>query len=313
MMRFVGVDIGFGETKAVFVDETGEIINSISFPTLVAEYTPAPLEKEKLVLSLGRNYVIGRDAKGEPGCFQLVDFEDMREFAPLLLQGVIQMGYGEQATDIAVCASIPPGWWRRKEEFLQALRKEVSTVVVIPQGQGAFITVRESNDLEDGEIVLVLDFGYNTVDYLLIEVTKGDTSPRMDFLITKGNTLPRMGVTKLVQFFRGELKGEFSELPDRVLKEMLRTGQGRLYGEKIDLSGHKRRAIEKYCTMLMRELKNNVGEIWRDTDAIICTGGGVYYFNPKNNLSHYRIIVPEEPEFANARGQALWIAKMIKG
>ena len=306
-MEYLGMDIGFGDVKAVLVNRELETMKAISFPTLVAGYTPAPLEKDKAVLCFGgKKYVAGQDARGEPGCFQLSDFDDMKEFAPLLFRKVLQTD-GFEGNEIAVCAGMPPGWWPQRGEVANALRAEMQTVVVVPQGQGAFVAVQEEKDLEGVETVLILDFGYNTVDYLLMEITGYG-----EFEIIKGNTLPRLGVTKLVKLFRGELKGELSELPDRALKEMLRTGQGKLYGENINLSGHKRRAVEKYCAMLMGELKSNVGETWRETDAVICTGGGVYYFEPQRNLPHHRIVIPEEREFANARGQGIWIAKSAR-
>jgi len=310
MENYLGIDIGFGDTKAIYMDSNFSILNSFSFPTLVAFHTPSPIEKEKLIISYGgKEYVIGNEARGEAGCFSLVDFEDMKEFAPLMLRGIMQINNFKEPEKVLICASLPPGWWQYREEFEKALQREQSSVVVVPQGHGAFVTAARQEEMERGELVLVLDFGFNTVDYLLIDVIEPDGS---DFQINKGNTIAGMGIMRLVDFFKNKLNGELKKLPDRAIREMLKKGEGKIYGEKLDLSGPKRRAIEEYCTLLMKELKKMVGEIWKEVDAIVCTGGGVYYFNPMKNLPHHRIIVPERPEYANAEGQAIWLAKNIE-
>ena len=133
MKLYLGLDIGFGETKAIFLDSNLETINLFSFPTLVAFYNPSPLEKEKLVISSGnRKYVIGKDARGEAGCFQPVDFEDIKEFSSLFLKGVLSMnGIVADNQEIVVCASIPPGWWPEREELRKSLGEEVKNVLVV--------------------------------------------------------------------------------------------------------------------------------------------------------------------------------------
>ena len=302
-MNFLGIDIGFGEVKAILADKSGALVKSSCFPTLIAEHIPAPLEDDKITFQLrGIEYVLGKEAEEESGCFQLHDFKDMMEFAPLLFRRVIRNEFKLDKADFVTCASIPPGWWDHRKDFADILSKETQYVVVAPQGHGALITTKEEKGLGDAETVLVLDFGYNTVNYLLA-MKEGQ-----DFKITRGDTVSGLGVVRLVKLFRGELEGELSELPSYVLKKMLRHGYGKLYGEKINLEGYKKRAIEKYYTILMRELKNSVGEIWRKTDAVICAGGGVHYFDPKKSLPHHRIVIPSLPEFANAKGQAMSIA-----
>jgi len=94
-MEYLGMDIGFGDVKAVLVNRKLETLKAISFPTL-------PLEKDKTVLCFGgKKYVAGQDARGEPGCFQLSDFDDMKEFAPLLFRKVLQTD-GFEGNEIAV-------------------------------------------------------------------------------------------------------------------------------------------------------------------------------------------------------------------
>ena len=311
METYLGIDIGYGDTKVVYIDSNFSILNSFSFPTLVAFYTPSSMEKKNLIISYGgKEFVIGNEARGEASCFSPVDFEDMKEFAPLILKGIMQMNNFKEPEDVLICASLPPGWWPYRKEFEKALQREQSSsVVVVPQGHGAFVTAARQEEMERGELVLVLDFGFNTVNYLLIEVIEPDGS---DFQINKGDTIVGMGIIRLVDFFKNKLNGELKKLPDRAIKEMLKKGECKIYEEKLDFSGPKRRAIEEYCTLLMMELKKTVGEIWREVDAMVCSGGGVYYFNPIKNLPHHRIIVPERPEYANAEGQAIWLAKNIE-
>lgn len=300
-MIYVGLDVGFGETKVV---TKGERELKEAFPSLVAEHTPSPLEEERIRVPFGgKTYVVGRDARTEPGCFQFYDLSDLVRYLPLVVRYVF-MAYGIETEDSALCLSVPPSGWPEKDTILSSVKEEVhSASVMLPQGYGAFYTAVKKELLPvDPDTVLVLDFGYNTVDWLFIEKRRGE------WKTTRGDTLSRMGVMKLVEYFRAELKGELTELPPRVLREFLKEGSSTFYGEVLDLSGQKRRAEERYREVLLSALKGAVGEIWREVDVIVAAGGGTYYFDPRKSLPHSLVVVPDFPEYANAEGQAEWLA-----
>lgn len=300
-MLYVGLDIGFGETKVAVVGER-ELMDS--FPSLIAEHTPSPLEEGRVKVSFGgKTYVVGRDARTEPGCFQLYDLKDLIRYTPLVTRYVFSAFNLEK--DAALCVSCPPSGWPQREKLLADLRDLYPGTVVLPQGYGAFYTTEAELPFPP-DTVLVLDFGYNTVDWLFIEKRHGE------WKTTRGDTLVRVGVMKLVEYFRSELEGNLAELPVRILREFLKQGKGMIYGEELDFSGQKRRAEGKYREMLLQALKGAVGEIWREVDMVVCAGGGVYYFNPQETLPHKLVVIPRSPEFANALGQAKWLKDNLK-
>lgn len=303
-MFFVGLDIGFGETKTVVL---GDKELRSSFPSLIAEPTPSALQEKKLEISFGgKRYVIGRDARTEPGCFQLYDFEDLVRYSPLITEYVFAANNIESNEEVFLCISCPPSGWQERKRLLEGVKSTHTNTVILPQGYGAFYAI--SGDLPvDPDTALVLDFGYNTVDWLVME------RQEEKWQAVRGDTLARMGVMKLVGYFRSQLKKGWAELPERVVRELLRKGKGRIYGEEIELEGEKRRAVEQYREMLLQALKGVLGEIWREVDVVVCAGGGTYYFSPKDTLPHSLVVIPDFPEFANAQGQALWVKDKVNG
>ncbi|MDL1971005.1 MAG: ParM/StbA family protein [Candidatus Desulfofervidaceae bacterium] len=311
-LNFLGLDIGFGDTKAVMVNEDFKVVKSVSFPTLIAQHVPTPITEEEdgvTTFTFGAGqYVVGEDARTEPAYFTLVDMEDLKKYAPLLFQAVCC--FLEVEDPLPVCASLPPGWWQHRHEFrkiLSSILKEQNLVIVAPQGMGTYLVVKEENLLpcEEG-LFLLLDFGYNTVDYLLIEDMKGR------FRFPRGDTWSRIGITKLIEFFKEELPEGLGDLSERAVRLMLQNGGGKIYGEFKFLEGEKRRAEERYSEALKQKLKANLGEIWKETDAIILTGGGTHYFSTENFRFHKNVIIPEVPEIANAKGQAILLAQKSK-
>ena len=299
----LALDPGFGETKVAFVK--GEEIISFSFPSLVAEHVPSPLEADlRLVEFGGKSYVVGRHARVETGCRELYDYGDLVQALPLLfgyaLTEAREMGFRDPE---AVVVSVAPGHWPERERAERALSSfpGCGEVIVVPQGLGGYHLCRGQVP-EGAEYVLVLDFGYNTVDWLLVE--HGER-----YRVLKGATLHRMGVMKLVEIFRSELDGKLAELPPRVLREFLRRGGGKIYGEWLDLSGQRRRAQEKYGEALVSSLKREVGELASAADAVVCVGGGVHYVDPEREALHGVVVVAPRPEMANAEGQLLMVVK----
>ena len=298
-MRIVSLDPGFGDVK-VCLHEEGEK-DLFSFPSLVAEFTPTPFSDEAIlrVRHGSRTYVVGEDARTEPACREPYDFTDLVEMLPVYLKYVF-LRRGWDSCDLLI-ASIAPAYWEERARLEKALPELESKMVVVLQGLGGYWKARELLP-EGAEYVLVLDLGYNTVDWLLVK-RAGDGD---DFRVMKGSTIPRLGVTKLVEFFTGELRGDLKELSPRTLREFLRKGEGRIYGERIRLDGAKRRAEERYADTLSSALKQAVGEITRSVDAVVGVGGGTHYFDVRR-LGHRAVVIPEAPETANVTGQLEWM------
>ncbi len=202
-----------------------------------------------------------------------------------------------------VIASVPPIYWKRKDEYRERLEKFWENVGVVPQGLGIAQVVAQK--LTPGTRHLVIDIGYNTVDHLLIEAFPDDNGQTI-VRTRRGGTWRNCGVTFLVDLFRAEMgDSDLRGLRFHVLKEFLRLGKASFHGETIDLSGAKRRATEHYMTVLGTRIKEEFGGETDHIDGMIVAGGGTYYFDPQSIFTNLPVIVPNKPEFANALGQML--------
>ena len=149
---------------------------------------------------------------------------------------------------------------------------------------------------------IVLDFGYNTVDHLVVEVSEN----KENIIVRRGGTWRSCGVTLLTDMFRGELgDASLKGLRFHVLKEFLRNGQANFHGETIDLSGAKRRAGKQYLLSLGSRIKDELGGELDHIDGIIAAGGGIYYLDVVDLFKNLPVMIPENPELANAMGQML--------
>ncbi|SHG27209.1 hypothetical protein SAMN02745206_03588 [Desulfacinum infernum DSM 9756] len=299
----IGLDIGFGEVK--LAARNGKETNPLlfSFPSVYAKYVPSPMDATNKIIVEYRDkrYLVGEDAKRERAQIAPADFDDIMDAAGIYVSYIRQTQHiGDLAS---VVASVPPIYWTRKDEYRERLAKLWENVGVVPQGLGIAQVV--ANRLEPETRHLVIDIGYNTVDHLLIETTSSETGETI-VRTRRGGTWRNCGVTFLVDLFRAEMgETDLRTLRFHTLKEFLRTGQANFHGETIDLSGAKRRAADHYKAALGSRIKEEFGGETDHIDGMIVAGGGVYYFDPQDLFAGLPVIVPENPEFANAIGQML--------
>lgn len=297
----LGLDIGFGEVKAVV--RNGDDISDFVFPSVYAGYTSSPMDAGtgmSIVDSGGRKYVVGADAKREKNQISPADLSDIIEAMEVYVAYLRRLSGVDDTANVV--AGVPPCYWKQKEDYRIRLATMFGKVAVVPQGLGAARVLLD--DLSPGTRHMVLDFGYNTVDHLMVEVSEGKEGK--DIIVRRGGTWKSCGVTFLTDIFRGELgDSDLKGLRFHVLKEFLRNGQANFHGEIIDLSGAKRRAGNQYLRSLGSRIKDELGGELDHIDGIIAAGGGVYYLDVADLFKSLPVMVPENPELANAMGQML--------
>lgn len=302
-MHCLGLDIGFGEIKAVYRDETGTIRHIIC-PSIYARAIRNSMSSGNNIISVaGQDYYVGEEARKESGQISPADYRDILECTAIFSAFVKrEMGVSE---NISVVGSVPPDDWRHYDVYKQELEKNFDMASVTPQGMGAMQTIVDR--IAPGSRVLLLDIGYNTVDHLLIDKGKDDT-----FKIHGGGTWRDAGVTSLVGLFKAEIDDPaLRNLRFHVLKEFLRDGKASFHGQNIDLSGAKRRAEDQYRRITNSRIKEELAGEAQSLNAMVCCGGGVYYMEMEGFFGKLPVIQTPNSEFANAYGQML-IAEGLK-
>lgn len=285
----MGIDIGFGQVKVVVDDLT------FRFPSQIAQFLENELSDVPVVEHNGMWYVVGEEATAFRHKLSLSTVELLVRYSPVLLKRVLmEIGEGEE---YLVVSGLPPRFRYMGEEFSRALQtvEGVRKVFVIPQGAGILEDVKDYVRSHGG--ALILDIGFNTVDFLSVRV-KGD-----DFVKERGGTIEGLGVKSAVEIFRSLLPAEMGFLrnePYVFLAPYFAKGRLTLAGREIFLQEEKAKASKLWTEQIYLRLQEEIGELIRSKPVFVVAGGGAYFFD--RSLFEREVYVPVEPDLSNARG-----------
>jgi len=315
----ISVDVGFGDVK--YVADGG---CKGKFPTAVAPYTLGSLAKDSsglydyrdLLTFEGKDYLIGESALLDENCKTTRSSEFILKYSPLFIYKVLK----EIGSINALAVGVPLGMFvsRGFEDFKYHYQKrlakfminsdviEIPTIHLFAQGHGIYIDYLNATGAEDNT-VLVVDIGFNTID--ILSVIKGVPQ-------RKGSkTLHNSGVVRIVESLQDYIASQYSfELSEQAAKDVLSKGSIKLYGAKQDLTDIISGISNDYAVWLIEELKTQKDDFLKKADKLIIAGGGAYFVKPFIPREYSSMIyIPDEPDFANARGFYLMLKELTKG
>lgn len=310
-MSFAGIDIGYGYTKVVY--DGGEFC----FKTTVEPY----IHSEKIfgkapdvVYINGNGYLVGPDAL--PRMQVTKDFVGSEPYYAVIGYCLNEIYKATNSILTAVALGLPPALYNERKTIL--LRNNIEKaeltvnkipiprpekIVFIPQGVGAYIDFVYQNPDFVGKDVIVIDIGYYTVDMIFIK--NGQFIPRAS------ESYPS-GVELLLNRICDEFSENYGELINPVIAEsILKKGSFTYFGRHYKFNAQEIlekfyipeivRRIKEYST----QLKNNHYEI-DSIAAIVIVGGGAEYLRDMIDGA----FIPDEPQFANARGYKLYLREL---
>jgi hypothetical protein len=216
-------------------------------------------------------------------------------YSPVLLKrALLEVGEGGE---YFVVSGLPPRFRHLGEEFSKALQavEGVKRVVIVPQGAGILEDVKEYVRTHGG--ALILDIGFNTVDYLSVRV-KGD-----DFVKERGGTIEGLGVKSAVEIFRSLLPAEVGFLrnePYVFVVPYFAKGRLTLAGKEVFLQEEKMKASKLWTEQIYLRLQEEIGELIKSKPVFVVAGGGAYFLD--RSLFEREVYIPVAPDFSNARG-----------
>ncbi|NPV51763.1 MAG: ParM/StbA family protein [Candidatus Methanofastidiosum sp.] len=285
-MKVLGLDIGFGHTKCY-----SEGIK-FKFPTQLAYPPDDPNMEVERVNVAGREYVVGRDTKYVSSYrIEIPTVIELVQHAPVFLKYVLDK-FGK--FDIIV-TGLPPNAKAYVPALVNNLKIVDAEIIVLPQGIGILYDVASTKDI--GDDAVIIDMGYNTVDCVVTE--KHDDVWKKK----RGITLENFGVMKAVEIMREILPERIGVLKNwsaSRLLEIFEKGEVSIDGERIDLVPFKNESILRYTEILNSKIKQELKDSFKDISTIVVAGGGAYYVDKK--YFGRNVIIPDEPEFSQARG-----------
>ena len=97
------------------------------------------------------------------------------------------------------------------------------------------------------------------------------------------------------------LSNDVDEISDRTLDSALENGRIRLYGKDGSVEKEREDAVREIEFRLLNQIRSVFGDMLPSLDAILFVGGGSLLF-PRLAKSFPNAVIPDHPEFANARG-----------
>lgn len=142
----------------------------------------------------------------------------------------------------------------------------------------------------------VLDIGGRTTDCVVV-------NPYGKNLNAARSGTVNAGIISFQDEVRGQLKQNFqlSFISEKSLKEAIITGIYKVGSKELEIADIVNKAKENLFKLIENFMNTTVGD-GSDLPAIILVGGGGYVLKDHVMQKYPNIIIPEDPEFANARG-----------
>jgi hypothetical protein len=301
------VDIGYGDTKYLYLDEEGSVRKG-KIPTAVVRLGKEKIEGKfdalatisKELVYNGTRYVVGEEAlkEGIPLSTRRKDF--IPTYAPLIIAKIFQRENLKGKSKVVVSVAISDYTREHKEKIVQNLSRFMVNgnlfefdVAVLPQGCGIYWDVFPEGN--EGTVV-VADIGFNTIDISVFENGRP--------IKEKLRGLPGYGTNRIIQNLAEKVSEEVGEPVSEleINRAVQSGGKLKVYNREIPIADWFEEEKEVYAEEIIAMIETGpVGKLWRHAEARIIAGGGGYFI-PEQIRKEKDVIVPEEPEFSNVRG-----------
>lgn len=314
-MAVVGIDIGYGYTKAV--SDNGEIrFQSVTGPAVRIKFRDELHRNDGQggnVYNLnGRSFFVGNWALLQSPFTNVLrarERTDTEHLLRLFIAALHKLGIADK---VKIVTGLPVAWYDDHTRIEAELGKrhifsvddrryaiEVEAIYVIPQPIGSFfyLMLDDSGKLVRAELgrarVAVIDIGMYTTDYCLVDHLRYVERSSGSIAVGMGRVYDLVG-DALREFYDLEL--ELHQI-DRAVRENL----FRVNGTELAIEYIAEPAIKEVSERIIGKAR----ELWgnaRDVDRIILTGGGAIALRKRFTELYPQLILAQPADIANARG-----------
>lgn len=320
MKYILAIDIGYSDTKAVEMNENGDILQIFKVPTMIGVTKKNEFINDNRIIEFkGHMYYAGADASHLPSenMIDITSYQNLEYYAPVFLYYILKQL--KNKPDVIV-TGLSKAQIQNSGYFKEALQEFVvnnetfkfDTIYVLPQGAGSKLTVdkygtnfpQEQTEFLGATTYIGADLGGQTID--MYQVTDGKTSPNLFEGIEKE------GVMKIAI----EVAKKVKELHDRQIslqeaKEILNTGVYKLRNVEHDFKDYVAEIKKDYLKNLLDLIESKYGKILDKCDFIFLSGGASTFF--KSTDDGFIKVPKTKHEFYNAIGFGLFGLTKLKG
>ncbi len=177
---------------------------------------------------------------------------------------------------------------------------------VYPEATAAWIDYVLSDDT--GEVTTrikhgaaIVDIGGHTTDINVIRPGEDDNEP--DRLDVRLSGTREIGVLDVMQQVKRELmqKLKIDRISDAQIEQAISNGRLALWGKERDVTDLIARAAKEVGQQINLFMQEKIGR-GGDLDMVLLVGGGASLLRDVIRNYHPRVVIPERPQFSNARG-----------
>ena len=293
-MDVVGIDVGFGYTKAF----NGE--NSVIFKSVLGDATqiqfksslgPDRSDSNLHVTLDGKSYFLGRYAESQSNVREFTLDQDklITDFVKVLAITAIGVCC-KNSTSLNVVSGLPVGFLTRDyKRFADLLtgrheiifhnddqndvtrRIHINKVHMIPQPVGSIfnLLMDDSGKISNQEFahqkIGVVDIGFKTTDFSIFD--------RLQYIERSSTTLDT-GISKCFSAIASKLRQESGvDIELYRMFDFMESGTIKIRGKEYNLSNLKKRVYTHAATAIAADVNRLWEEDW-DIDSIILSGGG---------------------------------------
>lgn len=323
----VGVDDGYAETNVVVLDESGGVKLQMSIPSRARAGSFATsvgdFSKNKGVSPCyeteGTQFTVGDFKDSETARFDNYPFSGMNR--AIIMHALRTAGLSENLLNIGTGLPISTYFKNgvvnksaidmKKESLKKAISAldnsampRIKSHQVFPEGLAAFIdyAIDDAGELRinpNEETIGIVDIGGRTTDiavvvpYLTIDHARSGSQD--------------IGVLNLLEALKSAVSEKLNaDVPLHLIDKALRTRKLIAWGNSHDVGELIDECTKNVFERIVREMDRRFGSAV-DITKILLVGGGARVFS--NVSAQYpNIVIPDDPEYANARGFAKYLS-----
>ncbi len=274
-MKKLAIDCGYGHVKIKFEDKFYKFPTSVAF----AVDTGIAYGDGDTVKYKDEHYYVGDNAIVLE-TFNTTDFAFKSNYDPLIIYHVLKkLNLVEDALsggiDLTLTLSLTD--WRHKDEYLEVVsdfeaddqKFHFDDIVLVPQGAGVYMTYMSKHEEHPGSVI-VIDIGYNTLNYMLYEHGKPQKAHSKGFA---GH-----GVSSIIRAFSTYLESNFSmPFSDSESQKIFLNGKFMFSG--VDRPEVSQKIIElksQFVKRLFNSVLTSEKKLLATSEKVILAGGGCY-------------------------------------
>jgi hypothetical protein len=225
----------------------------------------------------------------------------------LVYAGLVRMGLPDGPVGVGL--GLPLAWYREGKDALRAalLGRRVTVtgrgrthawsltaVRVLPQGASAALSVFNRGTLRAAGLYVIVDIGYRTTEYVVVEVREGRLTGRPEWSgmldigwsLVDDDAARRVSDTLGVTVWAPALTGDTAVV----------------LGKSVELAPFRAPGVAQLGARITQAVQAHLRDVWTSLSGAVIIGGAASVVAAQLPWQPLPVHVPDAPAFANARG-----------